>query len=147
MQRRIDNEVRLAKTVSPFESIGRSSSIDRTAVNFTNAIEKIQKMKRLIDTREDDADLAKYISGMLNLIFQGMIENINTKEQVAHISYKDMENLEFQIVLANSYYTNPNSMHICFPMKIKKASEKNSDIDMNLITVNIFLLFNQKKFT
>ena len=76
-----------------------------------------------------------------------MTENINTKEQVAHISYKDMENLEFQIVLANSYYTNPNSMHICFPMKIKKASEKNSDIDMNLITVNIFLLFNQKKFT
>ena len=147
MQRRIDNEVRLAKTVSPFESIGRSSSIDRTAVNFTNATEKIQKIKRLIDTREDDADLAKYISGMLNLIFQGMIENINTKEQVAHISYKDMENLEFQIVLANSYYTNPNSMHICFPMKIKKASEKNSDIDMNLITVNIFLLFNQKKFT
>ena len=147
MQRRIDNEVRLAKTVSPFESTGRSSSIDRTAVNFTNATEKIQKIKRLIDTREDDADLAKYISGMLNLIFQGMIENINTKEQVAHISYKDMENLEFQIVLANSYYTNPNSMHICFPMKIKKASEKNSDIDMNLITVNIFLLFNQKKFT
>ena len=124
MQRRIDNEVRLAKTVSPFESIGRSSSIDRTAVNFTNATEKIQKIKRLIDTREDDADLAKYISGMLNLIFQGMIENINTKEQVAHISYKDMENLEFQIVLANSYYTNPNSMHICFPMKIKKSIRK-----------------------
>ena len=121
MQRRIDNEVRLAKTVSPFESIGRSSSIDRTAVNFTNATEKVQKIKRLIDTREHDANLAKYIPGMPNLIFQGIIENINTKEQVAHISYKDMENLEFQIVLANSYYTNPNSIHICFPMKIKKS--------------------------
>ena len=85
MQRRIDNEVRLAKTVSPFESIGRSSSINRTAVNFTNATEKIQKIKRLIDTREDDADLAKYISGILNLIFQGMIENINTKKSRSRI--------------------------------------------------------------
>ena len=46
-----------------------------------------------------------------------MIENIDTKEQVAHISYKDMETLEFQTMLTNNYYTNPISMHICFPIK------------------------------
>ena len=50
MQRRIDNEVQLGKTVSPSDSIGRPSSNDRTASNFTNATKKVQKIKRLIDT-------------------------------------------------------------------------------------------------
>ena len=52
---------------------------------------------------------------MLELLDQGMLEDTDTKEQPAHISYKDMENLEFQILLTNNYYTNPNSIHICFP--------------------------------
>ena len=67
-----------------------------------------------------------------------MIENINTKEQIAHISYKDMETLEFQIVLTNVYYTNPNSIHICFPIKIKKSTNEANDIGNDLITVNNF---------
>ena len=75
---------------------------------------------------------------MLDLVFQGTIQNTDTKEQVVHISNKDMENLEFQIMLTNNYYTNPNSMHICFSMKIKKASVKNSDIDTDLTPVNKF---------
>ena len=48
------------------------------------------------------------IPGMLELEFQGMIENV------------DVENLEFQIMLTNNYYTNPDSMHTCFPMKHAK---------------------------
>ena len=80
MQRKIDNEVQLGKTVSLFDTTGQSSSIDRTASNFLNATEKVQKIKRLINTGEYDADLAKYIPGMLDLVFQVMIENIDTKE-------------------------------------------------------------------
>ena len=34
---------------------------------------------------------------MLELGFQGMIEDIDTKEKTAHPSYKDMEQLDFQI--------------------------------------------------
>ena len=75
---------------------------------------------------------------MLDLVYQGMIENIVTNEQVAHVSYKDMETLEFQIMLTNNYYTNPNSMHICFPIKIKKATNVANGIDDDLITVNNF---------
>ena len=50
-----------------------------------------------------------------------------------------MENLEFEIMLTNNYYTKPNSMHICFPMEIKKATDKNSNTETDLITVNKFL--------
>ena len=46
-----------------------------------------------------------------------------------------MENLGFQIMLTNISYTNPNSMHICFSMKIKQKSGQ-SNADADLITVN-----------
>ena len=59
----------------------------------------MQKIKTLRETAEYDTIIAKYIPGTLELMFQGMLEDINTKEQPAHISSKDMEHLEFQIML------------------------------------------------
>ena len=87
-----------------------------------------------------DADLAKYIPGLLDLAIQGMQDDIDTREKVAHPSYKDMEQLDFQILLTENYYVNPNSIHICFPIKIKKKSNNNADIDSDLITVNNFFV-------
>ena len=46
-----------------------------------------------------------------------------------------MENLDFQILLTNNYYTNPNSMHLWFPMNIKNSSDRDDDVDADLITV------------
>ena len=54
------------------------------------------------------------------LKFQGMFDDINTRETLAHSSHTDMEELDFQILLTNNYFVNPSSIHICFPMKIKK---------------------------
>ena len=81
-----------------------------------------KKKKKKINARESDTDLTKHISRMLDLVFQGMIKNINTKEQVSHISYKDMENLEFQIMFRNNYYTNSKGIHICFSNENKKSN-------------------------
>ena len=86
-----------------------------------------------------DADLAKYIPGLLELAFQGMLDDIDTREKVAHRSYKDVEQLEFQLLLTENYYVNPNSIHICFPIKIKKKKNNATDIDSDMITVNNFL--------
>ena len=61
MLREIGTEIKLGKTISPFNSIGSSSAIDRTAPVFLNASQNVQKKKqKLIDT-EYDADIAKYI--------------------------------------------------------------------------------------
>ena len=49
-----------------------------------------------------------------------------------------MEQFDFQILLTDNYHVNPNSIHICFPMKIKKKTNQNLDIDADLITVNNF---------
>ena len=138
MQRKIGTKIELVKTVSPFDSIGASSAIERTASNYLNAGEKVRKIRNLIEAGTYDADIARYIPGILELVFQSMLKDIDTKEQPAHSSYRDMENLDFQILLTDNYYTNPNSMHLCFPMKSKKSSDKDDDIDADLITVNNF---------
>ena len=138
MQRKIGTEIELGKTVSPFDSIGASSAIDRTASNFLNSGEKIKKIRKLIETDTYDADIANYIPGTLEPVFQGMLEDVDTKDQPAHSLYRDMLNLDFQILLTDNYYTNPNSMHLYFPMKIKKLSDGNDNIDADLITINNF---------
>lgn len=76
----------------------------------------------LINTVRYDEDIAKYIPGLLELKLQGMLEDIDTREKVAHSSYTCMEELGFQILFTNNYCINPNSIHICFPIQIKKKT-------------------------
>ena len=86
MQQQITNNIHLWQTVNPFESIGESSTIDRTASDFDNASQKVKKIKKLMNTGEYDTNVAQYIPRMLDLAFQGMIDKINTIEQPAHLS-------------------------------------------------------------
>ena len=67
--------------------------------------------------------------------FQGMLEDIDTR---AHPSYKDMDELDFQILLTDNYFVNLSNIHLCFPMKTKESSDEASDIDDELITVKNF---------
>ena len=67
-----------------------------------------------------------------------MTEDVDTKEKSAHPSYKDMEQLNLQILLTENNYVNPNGIHICFPIKIKRKTNNALDIDADLITVNNF---------
>ena len=145
MQREISDKVFLGNNVSPFEDAGRSSAIDRTASNYNDAKEKVQKIRELIKTGRYDENISKYIPGLLELKFQGMLEDIDTKEKIAHPSYTDMEQLDFQIQLTDNYYINPNSIHICFPVKIFKKSNTALDIDTDIILVNNFSLILSRK--
>ena len=138
MQREISDRNTLADTLDPIDNAQRSSAIDRTTSNYNDAKEKVQKIRDLINMGKYDADLAKYIPGLLNLAIQSMLDDIDTREKVAHLSYKDKEQLDFQIILSDNYYVNPSNIHICFPIKIKKKSDNTADIDKDLITVNIF---------
>ena len=138
MQREISDKVFLGNTVSPFEDAGRFSAIDKTASNYNDAKEKVRKIRELIKTGQYDQDIVKYIPGSLEVTFQGMLEDIDTREKMAHPSYTDMEQLDFQIQLTDNYYINPNSIHICFPIKILKKSNTAQDIDADMISVNNF---------
>ena len=117
MQRNISGKVFLGQNVSPFDNAGESDAIDRTASNYNEAKEKVQKIREIIKTGNYDADTAKSIPGLLKMKFQGMLEDVDTREKVAHPSYKDMDELDFQILLTDNYYVNPSNIHLCFPMK------------------------------
>ena len=123
MQRDIRDKNTLGNTLNPYHDARRSTAINRTTSNYNNAKEKVQKIRELINMGKYDADLAKYILGLLDLAIQDMLDDIDTREKVAHTSYKDMEQLDFQILLTEKFYVNPNSIHICFPIKIKKTTK------------------------
>ena len=120
MQRDISNRNTLGDTLNPIDDARRSSAINRTTSNYNNAKEKVQKIRDLINMGKYDADLAKYIPGLTDLAIQGMLDNIDTTEKVAHPFYKDKEQLDFQILLTENYYVNPANFHICFPLKLKR---------------------------
>ena len=122
MQREITDRNTLADTLNPINDARRSTAIDRTTSNYNDAKEKVQKIRDLINMGKYDADLAKYIHGLLDLEIQGMLDDIETREKVA--SYKDKEQLDFQILLTDNYYINPSNIHICFPIKIKKKQKQ-----------------------
>ena len=138
MQRDISDKNTLGDTLNPYNDTRRSAAIDRTTSNYNDAKEKVQKIRDLINMGKYDADLAKYIPRLLDLAIQGMLDDIETREKVAHPSYKDMEQLDFQILLTENYCVKPGSIHICFPIKIKKTSNNASDINSDMITVNNF---------
>ena len=140
MQRGISDKNTMGETLNPYNDARRSTAIDGTTSNYNDAKEKMQRIRDLINMGKYDADLAKYIPGLLDLAIQGMLDDIDTREKVAHPLYKDMEQLDFQILLTKNYYVNPNSIHMYFPIKIKKKSNKDADLHSNTITVKNFFV-------
>ena len=139
MQKDISDKNTLGDTLlNPINDARRWTAIDRTTLNYTDVNEKVQKITDLINLGKYDADLAKYIPGLTDLAIQGMLDDIDTREKVAHPSYKEKEQLNFQILLTDNYYVNPANIHICFPIQIKKKSDNTADVDADLITVNNF---------
>ena len=50
MQREISYKVFIGNTVSPYDDADRSSGIDRTASNYNDTKEKVNKIRELIST-------------------------------------------------------------------------------------------------
>ena len=130
MQRDISKRNTLLGTLNPIYDPRRLTAIGRTTLNYNDAKEKVQKIRDLINLGKHHADLAKFIPGMTDLAIQGMLDDIDTREKTAHPSYKDKEQLDFQIFLTENYYVNPANIHLCFPIKILK----NLTITMTLTT-------------
>ena len=57
-QREITDKVYLGNTDSPYNNIGRSSAINRTASNYNDAKEKVKENRELISTGKYDQDIA-----------------------------------------------------------------------------------------
>ena len=122
MLREISDNVKIGSSVTLFQSVGKSPAVDKTTSDFGNANLKVKKISRLIGRSIYDADIVHYIPGMLDLVFQGMIEKIMTIEQPTDTTYSDKEILGFELILGNKYYTNLRSLHICLPIRSRKLT-------------------------
>ena len=71
MQRKIGTGVELGATVSPFDSIEAFSALDRSASNYLNTGEKVQRIRKLKSTGTYLSGIAKFIPGTLDLVYQG----------------------------------------------------------------------------
>ena len=67
-----------------------------------------------------------------------MLDRVDTAEQPAHISYKDLEAFSFQLLLDQNLYANLHSLHLCFPIKFKKETNVVLNLENDVITVNNF---------
>ena len=132
MQREIGHEVHIGDLVTPLKSVGKLDAFDKTASDFDNASLKVTKIRRLIEKGIYDAEIARYIPGTLDLVFQGKFEKVKAIEQPADTTFKDKETLDFVLILDKNYYANLKSLHICFLVKFKKLSNVALDFDVNL---------------
>ena len=71
-------------------------------------------------------------------MFQGVIEKIMTIEQPVKTTYSNKEILGFGLILDNKYYTNLNSLHLCFPIRFRKLSNAAHNLDADIYPVNNF---------
>ena len=115
----------------PVRKYSKVKSINQTAADFCNADQNVGKIKRLINRGKYDANVTRYIPGV--------ILNVLTKGKPADLSYRDMQNIEFHILLSANDYMNLNSMHLCFPIKVLKSTNPTQNIRTDLIIVNNFL--------
>ena len=75
-------------------------------ITMRKKLKKVKKIRELTKTGHYDADIARYIPGVFEMKFQGMLD--------------DVKELDFQILLKDNYSVNPCSIHLCFSMKKKK---------------------------
>ena len=95
-------------------------------------------MRELISTGRYDEDIAKYITGLLELKFQGMPEDIDIREKLPTHPTLTWNNCTFKFCLLITIILTLIDIHAWFPMKILKNTNQNIDIDNDLITVNNF---------
>ena len=132
MQQEISDDVKIGSSVTPFQSVRKSPAVDKTASDFESANLKIKKIRRLIERGIYDADIARYIPGTLDLVFQGILGKIMTIEQPADTTFSDKEILDFELILDNNYSTNLKSLHLCFPISFRKLSNAAHNLDANI---------------
>ena len=99
---------------------------------------KVKKIRSYIEQGFYDVDIARYIPGTVDLVFQGTIEKIMTIEQPADTTYSNREILHFELILDNNYYINLKSLHLCFPIKFKELPIIACNLDADIYPVNNF---------
>ena len=67
--------------------------------------------------------MIRYLPGLSKPLYQGQVNGTTERKAFADDTYKDLKVAEFSMQLSNNEYMNFHSVHLVFPMKIKKKNQ------------------------
>ena len=95
------------------------STINYSA-KFDGLYKRFNKVETLIKKKKAPGELIRYLPGLAKPLYQGQLKGTLPKKAYADDTYKDLKTAEFTIQLSANQYMNFHSVHLVFPLKIKK---------------------------
>ena len=127
----------LSTTLNPLKDSIGVVSVDYSS-QFNALSKKVENLKNFVENGSAEGAMLQYLPGLAEPKYQGQIKGINERKAFADETYTAQKIAEFNIQLSNNEYMNFHNLQICFPLKIKKKTNVNNDIDNTMITVNNF---------
>ena len=109
--------------------------VDYTA-DFDNLFSRWDDFDKFFKTGKISYNMLKYIPGLAKLGYQGQLYSTEIKRKYADDIYKGKKVTEFNVHLTANHHSNFQNVRLCFPMKIKSATDNNNDIAAGVIAVN-----------
>ena len=95
------------------------STVDYSA-EFDGLYKRFNNVETLIEKKKAPEELIRYLPGLAKPLYQGQLKGTLPKKAYADDTYKDLKTAEFTIQLSANQYMNFHSVHLVFPLKIKK---------------------------
>ena len=133
-------------TLNPLKDAVGVVSVDYSS-QFNALSKKVDNLKNFVENGSAEGAMLNYLPGLAEPKYQGQIKGINERKAYADETYTGMKIAEFNIQLSNNEYMNFHNLQLYFPMKIKKKTNVNNNLDDTMITVNNFSHIGLKKLT
>ena len=130
-------QIHPSTTLNPLKDAAGVVSVDYSS-QFNALSKKVENLKNFVENGTAEAGMLEYLPGLAEPKYQGQIKGINERKAYADETYTNLKIAEFNIQLSNNEYMNFHNLEIVFPMKIKKKTDDDDDLDANLMTVNNF---------
>ena len=124
-------------TLNPLKDAVGVTSVD-FGTQFDGLVKKADNLQNFIEKGEAEGGLIRYLPGLALPLYQGEIKGTIEKKAYVDDTYKDLKTAEFTIQLSANQYMNFHSVHLVFPLKIKKKSNNANNIPSTAVTVNNF---------
>ena len=124
-------------SLNPLKDAVGVTSVD-SSTQFEGLVKKADHLQNFLEKGTAESPLLRYLPGIAKPLYQGQIKGTIEKKSYADDTYKDLKTAEFNIQLSSNQYMNFHNLHIVFPLKIKKSTDDDDNLDATLITLNNF---------
>ena len=105
-------------SLNPLKDAVSVSAIDYSA-EFDGLYKRLNNVETLTEIKSTWR-VDKILPGVPKPLYQGQLKGTLPKKAYADDTYKDLKTAEFTIQLSANQYMNFHSVHLVFPLKIKK---------------------------